>query len=94
MRPAELLAEGRALHHCVGSYSGSCEAGRRAIYSVRWENQEGVHNAATVAVSLAEKMVTEARTKNNAVIDAFTGRLVRQWAEVQKLNVARYALGI
>ena len=32
---AELLAEGRAMSHCVGSYAQSCASGRTAIFSLR-----------------------------------------------------------
>lgn len=31
----ELTEEGRAMHHCVSSYSGQCKAGTSRIYSVR-----------------------------------------------------------
>ena len=65
----ELVAEGRAMHHCVGSCSDQCAAGNSAIWSI-CARKEGVverENVLTVALDIESRTVTQARGRYNAV---------------------------
>ncbi len=59
----ELAAEGRAMNHCVVSYSNQCVEGRTAIWSIcaHREGAEERENVMTVALDLEERTVTQAR---------------------------------
>lgn len=65
----ELAAEGRALHHCVVSYSDQCADGKTSIWSISAQKagageREGVM---TVAVDVGMRAVTQARGRYNAL---------------------------
>jgi hypothetical protein len=61
----ELQKEGRAMHHCVGSYAGNCMKGKVSIWSLRVEDTEDrAYPVMTIAVN--GKRVTQARGKCNA----------------------------
>ena len=65
----ELAAEGRAMHHCVVSYSDQCADGNTAIWSI-CALQEGVEereHVLTVALDIKTRTVTQARGRYNAV---------------------------
>ncbi len=63
----ELSAEGRALDHCVVSYSNQCADGKTSIWSIalqRW-GRERRENVLTVAVDVKSKAITQARGRCN-----------------------------
>lgn len=65
----ELAAEGRALHHCVVSYSDQCADGKTAIWSIsaQREDADKREGVMTVAVDVRSKEVTQARGRYNAL---------------------------
>ncbi|MGY8824125.1 MAG: PcfJ domain-containing protein [Candidatus Latescibacterota bacterium] len=63
----ELSAEGRAMDHCVVSYSNQCANGKTSIWSIalqRW-GRERRENVLTVAVDVKSKTITQARGRYN-----------------------------
>jgi len=63
----ELAAEGRALDHCVVSYSNQCADGKTSIWSIalqRW-GRNLRENVLTVAVDTKSKTITQARGRYN-----------------------------
>ena len=64
----ELAAEGRAMNHCVVSYSNQCADGKTSIWSIcaHLEGAEERENVLTVAVDIRERAVTQARGRYNA----------------------------
>lgn len=63
----ELAAEGRALHHCVVSYSDQCADGKTAIWSIALQrpDQTERQGALTVAIDVPSRTVTQARGRHN-----------------------------
>lgn len=48
---AELVAEGRAMHHCVATYQGACAEGGSSIWSLRRRKGNGLERLLTIEVS-------------------------------------------
>lgn len=71
----ELLAEGAAMHHCVGSYVASCARGAVSVWGLRrqlpWESVP--QRVMTIAVT-PQRVVTEARGKWNSLPGASGSR--------------------
>ena len=65
----ELAAEGRAMHHCVVSYSDQCADGNTAIWLIGalQEGAEEREHVLTVALDIKGRTVTQARGRYNAV---------------------------
>ncbi len=65
----ELAAEGTAMSHCAVSYSDQCADGQTSIWSIcaQREGVEDRENVMTVAVDVAERTVTQARGRYNAL---------------------------
>lgn len=63
----ELAAEGRAMNHCVVSYSDQCADGQTAIWSICMQRagQDERENALTVAVDIKSKTITQSRGRYN-----------------------------
>jgi len=63
----DLVAEGREMRHCVGSYAGRCQKGHTSVWSVQVvvEN-ERPRRVMTVAVDNKRKRVSQSRGKFNA----------------------------
>jgi len=65
---ALLQLEGRAMHHCVGSYVKNCKSGEASIWSLRSKkDQEDAeqHHILTIAVDNKKRKVTQALGKYN-----------------------------
>ena len=64
----ELAAEGRAMNHCVVSYSDQCADGHTAVWSigVLREGVEERKGVLTVALDIKSQAVTQARGRYNA----------------------------
>ncbi|MBV9849975.1 MAG: PcfJ domain-containing protein [Armatimonadetes bacterium] len=97
---AELTAEGKAMHHCVGSYARSCAKGQKSIWSLGVEDaRTGLRRRVlTVEVHNARRLVVQARGRcNKAPGDRrASARLgaaphwLAQWARQEGLTVATY----
>jgi hypothetical protein len=72
----ELRAEGKAMHHCVGSYAHSCIHKRSAIYSMTKNGERMV----TIEVSLKDRMIVQVRRKYNALMEGLESRILSSWA--------------
>lgn len=71
----DLAAEGRALRHCVYSYSWSIKNGRVSIWSYRVDGERTL----TVEVDNRNKRVVQCRGKNNRVPLASEMAQVQRW---------------
>lgn len=85
-----LYAEGRAMKHCVGSYSQSCARGRSSIWSMEVETFEGRSKIMTVEVNNSAKLICQARGKHNAPPGDKHRGILRRWAEKARLTLANY----
>jgi len=89
----ELLAEGRAMSHCVGSYARSCASGRVAIFSLRVDVGGGaMERRITIEVTVLSRTIVQARGKRNRSADPVSVRVMRAWAAKAGLTIGRYAI--
>jgi len=64
---SELVAEGRALSHCVRSYATGCRSGRHAVFSVQLAvDDERPMRLMTIAVSPKTRVISQMRGRFNA----------------------------
>ncbi|MEZ6038503.1 MAG: PcfJ domain-containing protein, partial [Planctomycetota bacterium] len=84
-----LVAEGRAMGHCVATYAGSCNAGRCSIWAVALTTKEGVEKRLTVELS-RQRVIVQARGKHNRTPEPQELDVLRRWAEQEELTLATY----
>lgn len=65
----ELQAEGRHMHHCVGSYAKNCKNGNISVWSMQVTPTDAgeTHRVMTIAVQNRSNKITQARGKCNAL---------------------------
>ncbi|MEM6551469.1 MAG: PcfJ domain-containing protein [Planctomycetota bacterium] len=76
----ELLAEGRAMRHCVASYADSCARGFSAIYSMTRTTEGGVEPVLTLEVVVAGRRIVQARGRCNELPTPEARRVMQVWA--------------
>ena len=86
---AELVAEGRALRHCVASYAGSCASGECSIWTMEEETPTRVIKHLTVEVS-AHGMIVESRGRQNRLPTAAEYKILQDWAREAGLTVSHF----
>lgn len=91
---AQLLSEGRAMHHCVGTYADSCNLGRTAIYSMTVTDRDGERRLSTIEVDLRNRQIVQVRGRYNAPATAMDARILRAWMTTSKLSLGSYCQGI
>jgi hypothetical protein len=85
----ELIAEGRAMRHCVATYAGSCAAGQCSIWTMELHGFDGVERRQTIEVN-RNRVIVQSRGKYNAVPNDQELQILKRWAEEQGLQVSRY----
>lgn len=85
-----LVAEGRGMKHCVGSYARSCAHGVCSIWTLEAETFEGRSKLLTIEVQNATKLICQARGKCNALPAEKHRGILRRWAEQAGLQLAHY----
>lgn len=86
----ELIAEGKIMKHCVGSYGQSCHRGRVSIWSMRSESHSGTKNELTVEVQ--DGAVRQARGKYNERATQQQAKMLRRWSAEVGLSMNNYVL--
>ncbi|MBF9143272.1 PcfJ domain-containing protein [Hymenobacter properus] len=81
----QLVAEGRALHHCVATYLQSCRQGRCGIFSLTVDGAR----ALTLEVDASRKLV-QVRGKHNRWMTAAESKWVNQWLDEARLVLSRH----
>lgn len=87
----QLVEEGKTMHNCVASYASACLLGRTSIFSVRLF-VKGKFNVRTATVEVRGSSVVQVRAKFNKKPDDVTINVIKDWAEVERLQMAKYAL--
>jgi hypothetical protein len=82
----ELAAEGRAMDHCVATYTAWCAKRLTTIWSVSIEGVDGHERAVTVEVNPASREIVEAKARCNEEPDECCLVILRQWASQQALK--------
>ncbi len=86
---AELVAEGRALQHCVASYAGSCASGECSIWTMVEETPTRAIKHQTVEVS-AHGMIVESRGRQNRLPTAAEYKVLQDWARKAGLSISNF----
>ncbi len=64
----ELMAEGKAMSHCVGSYSNNCRKGKISVWSMQVTTGDArPYRVMTVSVQNGSRRINQARGKHNAL---------------------------
>ncbi len=85
----ELRKEGRAMHHCVGSYGHSIKQGTCSIWSLRYlDSLDAAKRIATIEVRAGK--VVQVRGVCNALIQKSHMSVINKWASKNNLTVSRY----
>ncbi len=84
---AQLLREGAALHHCVGSYAYRCYQGVSRIWSLRLWQGEKVRHVLTVEVDPRRRAVVQARGRANRLPSGRSLELLQDWASRERLRM-------
>lgn len=86
----ELIAEGRAMHHCVSSYAYSCKIGRTSI----WAMDREIHSVRTRHVTIEllnkEKRIVQVRGKRNRFATDQEKKIIRRWAASMGYTLSKY----
>lgn len=86
---AELIAEGRAMQHCVASYARSCATGRCSIWAMEVTTKLGLEKRQTIEVS-GEGMIVQCRGKQNRLPTSAEFVILMQWARTAGLTISPY----
>lgn len=82
----ELTAEGRAMRHCVYSYSRSVGEGRTSIWSVRKDNERVL----TIEVDNHLETIRQVRGFGNRLASKEEASIIRKWAAKNQLGISAY----
>jgi hypothetical protein len=85
---AQLIAEGRALHHCVANYWSRCRNGHSAIFSLVEVGDGSEHGRLTIELDRHSLRVVQARGPWNSRPDAMEYAMLKLWAEKNRFRLA------
>lgn len=85
---ADLLAEGRAMGHCVASYGGDIAGRRASIWSLTCNGQRRV----TIEAAAGGRAVRQVRGKANRMPKPIEARIVALWAGRNELEIGCWAM--
>jgi PcfJ-like protein len=90
----ELIDEGRAMSHCVGSYAGSCASGRVSIWSLRSIDALGQETRLlTLEVLVQSRQVVQARQKYNKLPSPKEISILNRWAGAGGPSLSKWLSG-
>jgi hypothetical protein len=85
----ELRKEGRAMHHCVGSYGDACYKGTCSIWSLRYlDPMDTTKRIATIEVRGSK--IVQVRGVCNIKPEKSELRRIEKWAVSNKLKMSSY----
>lgn len=87
---SELIAEGRAMKHCVATYARSCHSGSCSIWTMDVETDEGMEKLLSIEVSTAENQIRQVRGKRNRRPTEKEREIIQRWATQEGLELASY----
>ena len=84
----ELIAEGRAMRHCVASYASSCANGQSSIWSLTKQDSQGLFRHITIEVR--KNIICQMRGWSNRVPNIQEMLVIRRWCQQESLKIAGY----
>lgn len=88
----ELIEEGRKMHHCVGSYAGSCARREISIWSYEVMDNTGVEKVLTLEVSNRDNIIRQARGKYNKMPTASDMHFVKMWSREAGICLSKHII--
>ena len=85
----ELYREGRAMHHCVGSYAASCARGACSVWALEVEDFQGLEKLQTVEVN-RHKVIVQSRGCYNRLPNQQEFEMLNRWAQQAGLEISGY----
>lgn len=86
-----MAQEGRAMKHCVASYSYYCANGRTAIFSLRkYAGSVLLERLATIEVNMHMRRIVQAKAKLNKPISDEAKKYMMIWKEKESLTIGPY----
>jgi PcfJ-like protein len=86
---ADLIAEGKALQHCVASYARSCATGRCSIWAMELHTPLGTEKRLTIELR-GDGIVTQCRGKRNRLPTAGEFEVLKDWVRHAGLTISPY----
>ncbi|MBL8278925.1 MAG: PcfJ domain-containing protein [Pelomonas sp.] len=83
---AELVAESRAMRHCVWTYAGKCIAGHASIWSLRHITKERTDSLLTIEVD-AQGQAVQVRGFANRLAHAAERQVLQRWARARGITL-------
>lgn len=83
----DLAAEGKAMKHCVATYTEFCVQRRSTIWSLGLEGPEGRRRLATIEVDPSTRTVVQVSMKCNEDPDESCVSIMKEWAGREGLTV-------
>lgn len=81
----QLEREGSVMNHCVGSYAYKCINAHSSIWSLREYRNSNWYSLVTIEVE--ENQIVQARGAFNATPTAVSRRIIREWANREKIDL-------
>jgi PcfJ-like protein len=82
----ELVQEGQAMRHCVGSYRVACSQGRSSVFSLTYDE------ARVLTIECQKERIVQVRGKANRRASSMERIIVYRWAMENDLLFDHYAL--
>jgi PcfJ-like protein len=83
---AELVAETRAMHHCVASYAAKCVAGRASIWSLRRRAEGRIERLLTIELDPQHRAI-QVRGFANRTAGIEEVKLLERWAKARGIEL-------
>ena len=83
----QLIAEGRAMRHCVASYAYSCHSGKTSIWTMESHTKEESVKHVTIEVSRADKKIRQIRGKANRLASDKERSVIGRWVQGEGLEL-------
>jgi hypothetical protein len=85
-----LVAEGRTMKHCVASYAHLCARGACSIWTLEVTTLDGRAKVLTIEVRHGSRLIAQARGKCNMLPTEKHRGILRRWAEIAGLCIAKH----
>lgn len=82
----DLVAESRAMHHCVWTYAGKCIAGHASIWSLRRKAGKDASRLLTVELDRDDRAV-QIRGFGNRLASADEAKVLDRWAQARGVSL-------
>lgn len=86
----QLFEEGKEMRNCVASYSSSCNAGAKSIFSLR--KIEDRQPRSLVTMEVVDYKIVQAKAKGNSPVPPEYLNIIKKWADREALSMSKYGI--